>query len=312
MRIAIYGTGSLGGYHGAKLALAGHDVTFIARGQQLAAIQAHGLTIDGVEDQFTLHPVQATADSAEIGPVDAVLVGVKTWQIEEVAARLASLVAAHTRVLTLQNGVEAPEQIAQYIEPKHVLGGVCKGFFLLESPGRIRHVGVQPSITFGQIDHSQTPEAENLLAALQSAGIQSAIAPDIQVALWEKFLLVTSLSGVGAVTRSPIGPIREYPPTRRMLVQSMVEIVTVATAHQVKLDPNFVEKTLAFIETFPPEATTSMQRDWMAGLPSELDAQIGAVVRLGQAAGVETPLNEFIYNSLLLMERQARGITSHY
>lgn len=308
MRIAIYGSGSLGGYFGAKLALAGNEVTFIARGQQLAALQSNGLTLDGTDEQFTLHPVQATADPAEIGPVEAVLVGVKTWQVEDVAARLGPLLEPHTRVLTLQNGVEAPGQIARQIGPHHVLAGVCRGFFFLEAPGKIRHVGVQPSITFGQLDNSRTPEAENVLAALQGAGIQSSIPADIQVALWEKFLMVTALSGVGAVTRSPIGPILDYPPTRRMLTDAMAEIFAVAMGHQVNLQPNFLESCLAFIETFPPEATTSMQRDWQDGYPSELDAQIGAVVRLGRAANVETPLNEFIYNSLILGERKARGM----
>ncbi|MCB0180085.1 MAG: 2-dehydropantoate 2-reductase [Anaerolineae bacterium] len=307
MRIAIYGTGSLGGYFGAKLALAGNDVHFIARGKQLAAIQSNGITLDGADEQFTLHPVQATDNPAEIGPVDAVLVGVKTWQVEDVAARLGPLLEPHTRVLTLQNGVEAPGYIAQQIGPQRVLGGVCRGFFFLEAPGKIRHVGVQPSIIFGQIDNTQTPETKNVLAALQGAGIHSSIAPDIQVALWEKFLMVTALSGVGAVTRSPIGPIRDHPPTRRMLTDAMAEIFAVAMGHQVKLKPDFLESCLTFIETFPPEATTSMQRDWQDGYPSELDAQTGAVVRLGQAAGVETPLNEFIYNSLILNERKARG-----
>ena len=308
MRIAIYGTGAMGGYFGAKLALAGNDVTFIARGQQLAALQTDGLTLDGTEEQFTLNPVRATANPADIGPVDAVLVGVKTWQVEEVAARLTPLIEPQTRVLTLQNGVEAPQQIARQIGAEHVLGGVCRGFFFVEAPGKIRHVGVQPSIIFGQMDNSRTPEAETVLAALQEAGIQSSIPADIQVALWEKFLMVSALSGLGAVTQSPIGPIRDYAPTRRMLTDAMDEIFAVAVAHQVNLQPDFLEGCMDFIETFPPEATTSMQRDWTDGYPSELDAQTGAVVRLGQAVGVETPLNTFIYNSLILRERQARGL----
>lgn len=308
MRFVMVGSGAIGGYFGAQLQLAGHEVVFVARGEQLRAFKEQGLTISAAVGETRLQPVNATDDIPAIGPADYVVIAVKTWQAEAVARHLPALGHVKTRFLTLQNGVEAPGIVGAQVGAERTLGGLVRGFFELEAPGKIRHVGVQPTIIFGQLGGRPTPEAEALLAALHDAGINTELSPDIEAALWEKFLLVTSLSGVGAVTRATIGELRDEPATRRMLRAVMAEIDAVARARGVNLTDDAVERTLAFVETFPPQSTTSMQRDIMNGHPSELEAQTGAVVRLGREVLVATPVSDYLYTSLMLQERRARGL----
>ncbi len=304
----MVGSGAVGGYFGAQLQRAGHEVVFIARGEHLRVLRESGLTVTDQNGATLRLQVQASDDLTTVGPADYVMIAVKTWQIADVARSVPVLRHEHTRFLTLQNGVEAPDIVAEQVGRAQTLGGLVRGFFELEAPGRVRHAGVQPTIIFGQLDGQRTPEAERLLRALLDAGIYSELSDDIEAALWEKFLLVTSMSGVGAVTRASIGEFRQYPATRAMLETVMAEIIAVARARGVRLPDDTLERTLAFIDTFPPETTTSMQRDIINGLPSELEAQTGAVVRLGREAGVATPLNQYIYDSLILQERRARGL----
>lgn len=306
MRIVVIGSGAVGGYFGAQLQQAGHDVTFVARGATLQALRQNGFAIRHDGGETRVQPVAVTDDLTTLQPADAVFICVKAWQVDSLAPQLTTLRHTHTRFLTLQNGVEAPHTVAAQIGSAQTLGGLVRGFFELEAQGVIRHVGVQPSIIFGQIDGTRTPQADTLLLALHEAGVNAQIPDNIERALWEKFLLVTSLSGVGAVTRAGIGALRGYPPTRDMLRAVMEEIVAVAQARGVDLAGDAVERTLAFVDTFPPESTTSMQRDIMNGLPSELEAQTGAVVRLGREAGIPTPLNQTLYHCLTLQEQAAR------
>ncbi len=308
MKFVMLGSGAVGSYFGAKLQLAGHEVVFVARGAHLRALTENGLTLCVGDDETRLFPVTATDDLATIGEADYVLIGVKSWQVDEVAQTLPLLKGPHTRFVTLQNGVEAASVVAKIVGPAQTLSGLVRGFFHMDGPGRVRHVGVQPTIIFGQHDGGHDRPAQDLMAALLAAGVHAELSDDIEAALWEKFLLVTSLSGVGAVTRSPIGEMRTFEPTRQMLGEVMAEIVAVAKSRGVHLSEDAATRTLAFVDTFPPDATTSMQRDLMAGLPSELEAQIGAVVRLGQEAGVPTPINQFIYDSLILQEMRARSV----
>lgn len=309
MKFAMVGSGAVGSYFGAQLLQAGHAVTFVARGQHLRTLREQGLTLRH-DDAETRLPVIATDDLTGIGAVDYALIGVKAWQVEAIAPQLPALQGAETQFLTLQNGVEAPELVAQFVGAAATLGGLVRGFFELEAPGVIRHVGVQPAIIFGQPGGQRAPAAERLLHTLNDASIHAELADDIDAALWEKFLMVTALSGVGTVTRSSIGEFRSYPPTWQMFTAVMEEIAAVARARGVALPADAIERTLRFVGTFPHEATTSMQRDIFNGQPSELEAQTGAVVRLGRAAGVTTPLNQYIYDSLILQERRARGLQS--
>jgi 2-dehydropantoate 2-reductase len=308
MRLAIYGSGAVGSFFGAKLSQAGHEVIFIARGAQLEALRSTGLRVEGVDDIFMLSNVRATDNPASIGLVDFVFLAVKTWQVASILPHLGSLLHSESRVLTLQNGVETAGIVAAQIDADRVLTGVVRGFFFMDAPGLVRHLGVQPSIIFGPSTHEADPVAARLCDVLQATGgIYAEIPANIDVALWEKFLLVTAVSGVGALTRQPIGAIRNYAPAYQMLADSMREIYALALARQIPLPADTVERTLDFVASFPPDATASMQRDIMEGRPSELEAQTGAVVRLAAQSGVDVPVNRLVYHSLYLQEAAGRS-----
>jgi 2-dehydropantoate 2-reductase len=307
VRIAVFGTGAVGGYFGGRLAQAGEDVVFIARGEQLRALRDRGLRVDSLRGDFVVQSVQATDDPAQVGVVDAVLVGVKAWQVAEVAPACSPLVGAQTLVVPLQNGVEAPSQLAAVLGAEHVLGGLCRIVSLVVEPGHIRHAGLEPYVAFGKLDNRRSGRTERLREAFARAGVTAEIPPDIQVAMWEKFLFIASFSGVGAVTRAPAGVLRSLAETRQMLGQAMHEVLAVARAREIALPEEAISKTMTLIDSLPPGGTASMQRDVMEGRPSELESQNGAVVRLGQEVGVATPLHAFIYRSLLPLEMRARG-----
>ena len=308
MRIAVFGTGGVGGYFGGRLAQAGEDVVFIARGDHLQAMLTHGLRVDSVKGDFVVKPVQATDDPAQVGIVDVVLVGVKAWQVPEAAEAIRPMVGTQTFVVPLQNGVEAPSQLAAALGQEHVLGGLCGLITFIVEPGHICHAGADPFIRFGTLDNRPSERVELLRQAFDRAsGLTVEVPSDIQVALWQKFIFVTALGGMGAVTRTPIGVFRSQPGTRQMLEQSISEIYNVGRARNMALPKDTIGKTMTFIDSLPADGTASMQRDLMDGRPSELEAQNGAVVHMGQQAGVETPVNSFIYHSLLPMEMRARG-----
>lgn len=308
MHIAVFGTGAVGGYFGGRVAQTGEEVTFIARGDHLRAIRRHGLRVESVEGDFVVAPAEATDDPAAVGVVDAVLVAVKTWQVREAAEAMRPLVGPDTAVVPLGNGVETPSQLAPVLGKEHVLGGLCRIISSLVEPGHIRHTGIRPSIAFGELDGAISERVRRLHAVFEKAeGVSATIPPDIEAAMWEKFLFIASLSAVGAVTRVPVGVLRSLPGTRKMLEEAMEEILAVANARGVVLPRETVRETMAFVDSLPLHGTTSMQRDIMAGRPSELESQNGAVVRLGGEAGVETRLHAFIYSSLLPQELLARG-----
>jgi 2-dehydropantoate 2-reductase len=307
MRIAIFGTGGAGGYFGAQLARAGEDVTFIARGEHLQAIRAQGLRVETPQGEILIHPAQATDDPAEVGPVDVVITGVKTWQLKDAARAMQPVLHSQTFVVPLQNGVEAARHLAEVLGESRVLAGLCGTVSRLAGPGRILSLGETNFIKFGELDNSPSVRTGRLLEAFHRAKVRAEVPPDIQVSMWEKFIFVAPYGGVGAVTRSPAGVIRSLPETRRMVESGMHEILAVARAGQISLADGIVEKTMALLDALDPGSTTSLQRDVSAGKPSELEAWNGAVVRLGKEAGVETPLHEFIYHSLLPQELRARG-----
>jgi 2-dehydropantoate 2-reductase len=307
MRIAIFGTGGAGGYFGAQLARAGEDVTFIARGEHLQAIRTQGLRVETAQEEIIIRPAQATDDPAQVGAVDAVLVGVKTWQIKDAARAMQPMMTPQTFVAPLQNGVEAAAHLAEVLGAQHVLSGLCGTISRVVAPGRILSLGETNFIKFGELDNHRSERVENLREAFARAGVKAEVPSDIQAAVWEKFIFVAPYGGVGAVSRAPAGVVRTLPETRRMLERGMQEILAVARARQVSLPDGIVEKSMALLDALDPSATTSLQRDIAAGRPSELDAWNGAVVRLGSAAGVPTPLHEFIYHSLLPQELHARG-----
>lgn len=306
MRIAMVGAGGVGGYFGGRLAQAGHDVTFIARGGHLEAMLQGGLRVESINGDFAVSPVQATDNPDDVGPVDLIVLGVKAWQIPETAARLSPMLGPDTLVLPLQNGLEASSQVAAVLAPASVLGGLCAIYSYITAPGCIRHIGIDPYVTFGALQPSQAARLDGVQAALQQAGITANIAPDIRVPLWEKFL-VLRWGVVGAVSRVPAGVLRQLPQARDMIDQAGREVLDVAKRQGIDLPTDALQRSSALLNSLPAVATTSLQRDVMEGRPSELDAQAGALVRLGEKAGVATPLHGFIYHSLLPMEMQARG-----
>jgi len=308
MRFAIMGSGGVGGYFGARLAAAGHEVNFIARGEHLAAMQRDGLRVSSIEGDLHLTEVKATDDPRTVGVVDAVIVAVKAWQVSAAAEAIRPLVGAETLVVPLENGVEAADTLAEALGGESVLEGLCGILAWQEAPGHIRHAGVAPFVRFGERDNHTSERAERLKAAFDAAhGVTAEIPDDIQAAVWSKFLFICAMSGIGAITRAPIGVTRRLPETREMIEQILREIVAVARARGIALPEDAEEKALGFIDALPEVSTASMQRDIMAGRPSELESQNGAVVRLGREAGVATPVNALIHSALLPQERKARG-----
>ena len=307
MRIAIFGTGGVGGYFGARLAGTGEDVVFLARGAHLEAIRRAGLKV--VTDSGALHvnPAQATDDPAEVGTVDVVLVCVKAWQVPQAARAMGPMVGPHTVVCPLQNGVEAAAQLVEVLGERPVLGGLSGTLSFIAAPGEIRSVGTTHFVKLGERDGGTSERAVRLRNALLRAGVDAEIPPDIEAATWQKFLFVTALGGVGAVTRAPLGVIRAVPETRRLIEGCMRETHAVARARRVALANDGVERGMALLETLAPEGITSLHRDIVDGRPSELEAWSGAVVRLGAESGVPTPLHGFLYASLLPLERRARN-----
>lgn len=305
MRVAVFGTGGAGGYFGAQLALAGEDVVFIARGDHLRAIRATGLRIETPSGE-TIIRAQATDNPAETGNVDAVLVGVKAWQVTDAANAIRPLVSPDTVVVPLQNGVEAASELAA-VYASNTLGGMCGTLSLIAGPGHIRSVGGQNFIKFGELDNNRTERVERLRQCFAHANVSVEVPANIVKALWDKFLMVTSFGGVGSITRAPIGVTRSIPETRRLLEQCLHEALAVAKARNVPMADTAVTDTMKFYDALPANGTTSLQRDIADGKQSELDYWNGAVVRLGREVAVPTPANQFIYDCLLPSELRARG-----
>ncbi|WP_089721945.1 ketopantoate reductase family protein [Candidatus Entotheonella palauensis] len=306
MRIAVFGAGGVGGYFGGRLALAGNDVVFIARGAHLQALREQGLRVKSIQGDFTVSPVQATDDPAQVGRADLILVAVKAWQIPEVALAIEPLMGPGTAVVPLQNGLEAASQLAEVLGEAAVLGGLCTIFSYIEAPGCIEHIGMEPTVTIGERDRVVRPRTDTIRQCLAEAGIVAQAAADINVPLWEKFL-VLRWGIIGAVSRAPAGVLRSLPQLREMIDQAGREVLDVAQAHGVPLSRDMLQRNMELLEGLPPQATTSLQRDVMAGHPSEVDAQAGALVRLGQRVNVPTPLHTFLFHALLPLELKARG-----
>lgn len=307
MKIAVIGVGGVGGYFGGRLAQAGEDVTFIARGDHLAALQRDGLTVDSLKGDFHLKPVKAFNSPEQAGIVDAVLLGVKAWQVPAVAGTLLPLLGADSFVVPLENGVEAPAQLADALGENHVVGGLCRISSYIKEPGHIVHAGIDPTIAFGELDNSPSGRTAALREAFQRAGVNVEIPADIHKAIWEKFVFIAAVSGVGALTRVPLGEMRSTPETRQVLLEALREVVRTGQAAGIHLEDGLAERVLANIDGMAAGVTASMQRDVMDGKPSELEAQNGAVVRLARAHGLAVPVNEMIYAALLPQENRARA-----
>jgi 2-dehydropantoate 2-reductase len=308
VKLAVVGAGGVGGYLAALLARSGAWVAVLTRGDSLAAIREHGIRVESPRGDFQVAPALASEHPAEIGRVDGVILAVKAWEVADAARALRPLLGPETRVLTVQNGVEAPEQLAPILGGRHALAGTCRMIASRTAPGCIRDAGVEPAVALGELDGSPlSPGATVLAAALAAAGVRVETPADIRAALWEKLLMIAPFSGAGSMTRSSIGEIRDSAPSRELLKRIAEEVDAVARALGVRLREDAVARTLAFLDSLPAAGTSSMQRDLAAERPCELEAIVGAVVRLGDRTDVSTPTLDVVYASLLPQERRARA-----
>jgi 2-dehydropantoate 2-reductase len=298
MKIAVVGTGGLGGYFGGRLAFAGEDVHFLARGAHLAALQAQGLRVESVLGDFALaaHHTQATADPRAIGPSDIVLFTVKSYDTESAAREiLPSLVGPDTAVISLQNGIDNEEKLAAAIGPGHVVGGAAYIFAGIAGPGLIRHTGGPARLVLGELDDRPSPRLERFRGACQRAGIAAEITTDVQVALWTKYTFICAVAGLTAAIRRPIGIIRETPAAWQLFRDVLEEAVSLGRAEGVALPEDLVDRHVAAAQGLAPGLYSSLHDDLVAGRPIELEATLGELVRRAKRAGVDAPASSTLY-----------------
>ncbi|NVO13263.1 MAG: 2-dehydropantoate 2-reductase [Rhodoplanes sp.] len=300
MRIAVMGSGGLGGFYGGRLAKGGADVVFVARGAHLAALKANGLSIESPEETVTLPKVQATDDPASIGPVDLVLFTVKLWDTEAAARAVAPIVGPETAVVSLQNGVQKDDMLRPIVGSAALMGAIAQISTTIARPGVIAQTGTMQRLVFGEFDGTRSARAEAFLAACLAGGIKAEIATDIAREIWQKFVFLVGLSALTCATRCTIGPVRDNPHTRAMLLGVMAEVVAVGRAHGVAIPNDFAADRLGFIDTLPAGMVASMFHDLAAGRRLELPWLSGGVVDLGAAVGVPAPLNQAIRDVLIL------------
>jgi len=309
MNIVIYGTGGVGGYFGARLAQAGNMVTFIARGKHLEAIQKNGLQLKSIKGNYLVKPATTTSDISEVKEIDLILICVKTWQLTEVAEIIKSVLNENTLVISLLNGVNNSEVLTSILGSENVLGGLCKIVSKVEDYGVINHLSYEPTIVFGELNNEKTERANKLESIFVNAGIKTKLASDIQKEIWTKFLFISTVSAIGALTRATIGEMIASKEIKKMMLQTSEEIVTIAKVIGVNLPEDIIEKQFKIIDSQPYNTTASLQRDMMEGKPSELEAQNGTIVKMAIELGIPTPINSFIYHCLLPQENKARGLS---
>ena len=307
MKIAIIGTGGVGGYFGAKLAQAGNEVTFLARGEHLKAIQKNGLTVKSILGDFRVENIKATDKISNIEKPDLVIISVKAWQVKGIGEELKPILKSDTTIIPLQNGVLAADELMENIERKHILGGLCRIISKIEAPGVINHFGVTPTIVFGELDKSKTERLARIQNVFNAAGIESRISDDIEADIWKKFISIC-VSGLLAVSNTTYGELRELKETRNLMVELINEVYILSKKIGVNIEEGFVDKTVSFIDTYPSDSTSSLTRDVWERKPSEIEYQNGTVVRLGEKYGVATPINRFVYSCILPSELKARGL----
>ena len=305
MRIGVMGTGGVGGYFGARLALGGADVRFVARGEHLRAMREEGLRIEGPQPMH-LARVPATDDPSQVGPVDLVLLCVKLWDTAHALERIRPMVGPRTAVLSLQNGVLKDDAVRAAYGEARTMGGVCYVAATIDRPGVIRQTGAMQRLVFGEHDGSRSARAETLLAACRAGGIDAELSADVRREIWRKFVFLAGLSGCTTTIRRPIGPIRSNPRTRALFLDVMREVVEVGRAHGVALPEDYAAVRLALADEVSPEMTSSMHHDLERGNRLEVRWLAGAVVELGRQVGVPTPLNRAIAD-ILELDADGRG-----
>ncbi|CAG0943089.1 2-dehydropantoate 2-reductase [Anaerolineae bacterium] len=305
MKVAVMATGGIGGFIGALLAKHGNDVTFIARGAHLAAIRANGLTVTTIKGDFSVKPAQATDNPGEIGIVDWVLFAVKTYDTESAAQAIRPLVGANTTVVTFQNGVDSPDILARVVGKEHVIAAPIQIETTLTAPGVIAQTSNFRVVTVGEMDGKLTPRVEWLVDQLKQGGVDVSASDKMPAPLWAKLLFLASFSGVTTLARTEGSILFKLPEAQVALRAAMQEVFDVAAAHGVQLAPDLVEQRMTFAINVQPGMTSSMHKDLLKGGRLEIDALSGAVVRLGAAKGIATPVHQTIFVALKQEDQRA-------
>lgn len=295
MKIAVMAAGAVGGYFGGKLAMAGHEVTFIARGDHGAAIRKNGLRVDSVRGDFVVQNARVTDDPSTVGPVDIVLFAVKLWATEDAAELCRPMVGPETLVIPLQNGVDALDRVAAVLGADHVGGGIAKISAVITEPGLITHVSSFASVEFAEADSKPSTRTSNFLAACTEAGFEAEISSDIIKSLWLKFIFLAALSGLTTAARNSVGPILESEEGHAAFKSNMLETITIGQNRGVDLSDETIDRLMKFVTSLPASMKASQLADLEAGNRLEAPWLTGAVCKMGRDAGIETPVNDALY-----------------
>jgi 2-dehydropantoate 2-reductase len=298
MRIAVIGPGGVGGYFGARLAAAGNDVRFVARGAHLEAMRERGLRLESELGGLSLDQVKVAADAREIDAADAVIFAVKMRDTESAAESLRHLAAGGATIFTFQNGVESGTRIGAIVGPDKVVQGAARISAHVAEPGVIKQIGNFAVLEFGETDGSASARVGAFHAACSAAGLTAKVSDNISRTLWTKFAFLAPMAGMTALTRGPIGPVRATPKSRALLKAAVEETVAVGVALKTGLVPADAVRTMQLVDSVPAHMTSSMCHDLLAGKPIEVEGLSGAVARLAQENGVAAPTHAFIAAAL--------------
>lgn len=305
MKIYVIGVGGVGGYFGARLSEAGNDVCFVARGKTFEVLKSQGLKLKSVKGDCRIPNIKVVESISEIKEPDLIILGIKSWQVQQVAKELKDVVRPTTAVLPLQNGVFASEELAMYLPKSTILGGLCRIISKIESPGVIVHTGVEPHIILGELNNQHTDRIKQIQMCFEKAGVRATIAENIELEIWKKFIAIC-VGGYIALSRSNIGELMELTESRKLICDLLSEIHKLANYIGVPVEHSYIEASMRFLDSMPYDSNYSMARDIWDGKPSELDCQNGAVVKIGKQHGFDTPINELIYYALLPQEKRNR------
>ena len=309
MKIVVMGTGGVGGYFGARLAAAGHDVGFVARGRHLEAIRTNGLTVLSERGDVTIQPTKASDNPGDFGVTDIVLFCVKAYDTEEAAKLILPVVGPETGVIPFLNGIGHMEILERVLGPGHVIGGVANISALIEAPGVVRHFATMQILRVGEMDDASTPRIEAFRAACEEAGIEVPIPTSMERELWQKVVMICTLAGANCLTRLPLGPCRSDPATRALMKAIATEAVSVAQTLKVPLPNDQVEQTMRILDTLPDTMKASILAALERGEKLEASALNGALDQLGREHGIDTPMNRAVYAALAPHENGAPTIT---
>ena len=298
MKIAVMGTGGMGGYYGGYLAAAGCDVTFIARGEHLAAIQKNGLSLKGDNGNMHINPTSATDDPGSIGPVDVVLFCVKLYDVETAAELIQPLIKKDTIVISFLNGIDGPERLAKIVGKQHVIGGAAYASAVIEAPGVVRYKGTKGHFRIGYLDGRANHGLKEFQSLYSGTPIECEISDDIVATLWDKFILLATNSGLSCICRQPVGIIYNDPDLLKLAIAMMREVESLAISKNIKIDDDIIEKSVAWSKSAPIDLYASMYHDLRKGRPLELAGMSGFVATLGEQLKIATPCHRTVFACL--------------